>query len=161
MLLLKYKQGAKIRSNGKILNSHRVKCLTISSSLMFSGRFPTHKWRVSRTILFMNILSYLVNAIRFVLALKTAVKIHIFQQLSKFTRKAETSRFLLTKDYGSRANEWYNIFSDWLTFSLIVHRFIFDQWHCRFYSPIRLLFPVLCTRSLALHCQWNYKVCFH
>lgn len=31
--------------------THRLKCSRIRSSRMFSGRFPTHKWRVSLTIL--------------------------------------------------------------------------------------------------------------
>lgn len=38
--------------NGKMwMKSYRLKCSLMRSSRMFSGRFPTHRWRVSLTIL--------------------------------------------------------------------------------------------------------------
>ena len=117
------------RQKLKILNSlYLVKCLTISSSLMFSGRFPTHKWRVSRTILFMTSRSYLVKAVRSLMTLRTTVKRRIFLiTFEIFTGKAEASRFHLRRIMGVPGSR--DIKSSLIGhFSkLITSRFILDQ----------------------------------
>ena len=82
-------------------NSYLVKCLTISSSLIFSGRFPTHKWRVSRTILFMNCCYYLVKAVRSLMTLRTAVKRHIFLTTFEIFKGKRRVAISLAEDHGS------------------------------------------------------------
>lgn len=113
----------------KILNSlYLVKCLTISSSLMFSGRFPTHKWRVSRTILFMNSRSYLVKAVRSLMTLRTTVKRRIFLiTFEIFTGKAEASRFHLRRIMGVHGSRDIKTSLIGHFSKLITSRFILNQ----------------------------------
>lgn len=148
------------RQKLKILNSDLVKCLTISSSLMFSGRFPTHKWRVSRTILFMNNRPYLVKAVRSIMALRTAAKRHIFQPTFQYIhREAETSQIYLQRIMGDTRSR--DIKSSLIGHFLTNHQSIYF-WPMAFGLLVTLPFSSLTTaleRSPAIPCQWHCKIC--
>ena len=86
---------------------------------MFSGRFPTHKWRVSRTILLNNIFYYFAKAIRSLLRKKTVIQKHIFVKLSNPQVKQIDSVFYLQRLLGEAAVVLYKNTSDWFILRLL------------------------------------------
>lgn len=151
----------------QITKPYRVKCFTISSSLMFSGRFPTHKWRVSRTILFSNILRCYGKFLYPFWREIELWKIH-FAEDFRFWQTSRSSCVLLLLCNGWWANlsVRYNTVFDWSICSRMKsRRFLTNRMRCficrshHFFtvSPVHSFFALFADFALLL-ASWNLRL---